>query len=82
MSKRARIRRLRMEREIAALAGEEKQRGPISEADAVKRARQWRRAGLTRGHWAFGSRVRRQIKQHGVFGGRPKKRREKKRGRR
>jgi hypothetical protein len=55
MAKHARIKRLRAEREAAK--DEEKARGPVSETDAVKRAREWTRAGLTRGHWALGSRT-------------------------
>jgi hypothetical protein len=83
MSKHARIRRLRAEREAAKAAGEEKERGPISETDAVNRSREWRQAGLTRGHWAFGSRTRKDIKQRSVFKDKaPKKTRDKKRGRR
>jgi hypothetical protein len=85
MAKHARIRRERAEREALALEEKEqgKPRGPISEKEAEKRAREWRVAGLTRGHWAFGTRTRRDIKQNSSFKEkRPKKRRVEKRGRR
>lgn len=81
MAKHARIRRERAEREAAAQ--EEKERGPISEKDAVIRARIRGRAGSGSGTFAFGSRLRRIIKQNASFNDkRPKKRRMKKRGRR
>ena len=81
MAKHARIRRERAEREAAAQ--EEKERGPISQKDAVVRARVRGRAGSGSGTFAFGSRLRRVVKQNSSFNGpKTKKRRTKKRGRR
>lgn len=83
MAKHARIKRERAEREAAAAAGEEEVRGPISQKDAVVRARIRKRAGSGSGSFAFGSRLRRMVKRYSNFNEkRPKKRREKKRGRR
>jgi len=83
MAKHARIRRLRAEREAAKEAGLEVERGPISEKDARVRARIRSRAGSGSGTFAFGSRLRRIIKQNSNFNHpKTKKRRTKKRGRR
>ena len=81
MAKHARIKRERAEREGAA--AEEKERGPISAKDAATRSRVRRMAGFSDGSWAYNTRTRKDIKRHSSFAEkRPKKRREKKRGRR
>lgn len=69
MAKHARIRREREAREQAA--AEELERGPIPAIQAKHRARVRRIAGVGSGTWAFGSRVRREVKQKSVFGRRP-----------
>ena len=84
MSKHARIRRLRAEREAAKEEGNETTpRGPISAMDAGRRARVRKAAGVGAGVWANGTRVRRQIKRVSNFRLKAeKKTRIKKRGRR
>ena len=83
MAKHARIRRLRAEREAAKEAVEEVERGPISPVLASRRARVRGIAGVGSGTWAFGTKVRRDIKKRSVFKDKaPKKTRTKKRGRR
>lgn len=81
MSKKARIKRLR--EEALAAEAEEKERGPISEKSARARSAIRRRAGFSTGTWAYNTRNRKAIKRFSSFDKkRPKKRREKKRGRR